>query len=77
MIIRNATQFELRSRWNRHLKQDVLEIFENDKWNALGSLRAGEQSFANGIISNTTLPLSPSRTDCDLQLASTELRESC
>jgi len=77
MIIENDTQFELRTHWNRHLSQDILEIRVGSEWCALGALVDGEQKFENGIIAVTTLPRQVQRTPCDLQLAQTRLRTGC
>lgn len=77
MIVENTSQYELRTTWNRHLKQDVLEVLLDEQWCALGSLVVGEQQLGLGLISVTTLPLSPSRSECDLQLAQTVIREGC
>jgi len=77
MIIENTTRHKLRSRWNRYLKQEVLDIELDGEWCALGSLVQGVQYFSYGIVTTTTLPRAPVRTECDLQLATTRISEDC
>ncbi len=77
MIIENTSQIELRTRWNRHLKQDVVDAKINNQWQVIGALVLGEQQHGHGLISTTTLPLSPTRTACDLQTAQTRFRQRC
>ena len=49
MIVENTTQYELRTRWNRHLSQNVLDIRIEGEWCALGSLVLGERSMLSLI----------------------------
>ena len=59
------------------MNQETLDIRIDGQWIALGSLLPGEQRFEYGIKAVTTLPLSPQRSDCDLQNAQTVLSEDC
>lgn len=77
MIVENTTRFELRERWNRHLRQNVLEVKIDSEWRILGGLVVGSQNFDHGINAFTELPRSAQRSDCDLQTGRTTLSEAC
>lgn len=76
MIVENTTQIEIRLRWNRYLKQDVVDFNIGGQWCTVGSITSGKQTFPFGVISETVLA-SPQMFDCDLKNAETFFREEC